>query len=173
MGLFAVIGPSRNEYRSGDASLRCRYFSTIPSRCHQASSSRSSAGKSGRLSTASNAVPDYGHEPFLPRTITLCCGPQRYDKTPVLNSEDGRTRGTTSVAHRCRGPLPSQIDGCLTQLVFRVIGRTRALLGGHWPFRRRLRGDILEGPGDPASIVPGLLFADWLGRGPRHCLRRE
>src|SRR5215216_4436544 len=53
MGLFAVIGPSRNEYRSGDASLRLRYFSTIPSRCHQASSSRSSAGKSGRLSTAS------------------------------------------------------------------------------------------------------------------------
>jgi hypothetical protein len=51
MGLFAVIGPSRNEYRSGDASLRLRYFSTIPSRCHQASSSRSNAGKSGRLST--------------------------------------------------------------------------------------------------------------------------
>ena len=92
---------------------------------------------------------------------------------PVLNSEDGRTRGTTSVAHRRRGPLPSQIETYATALVFRVIGRTRALLGGLWPFRRRLRGDILEGPGNPASIVPGLLFADVFGRGPRHCLRRE
>src|SRR5918993_1450666 len=51
MGLFAVIGPSRKEYRSGEASLRLRYLSTIRSRCHQASSSRSNAGKSGRLST--------------------------------------------------------------------------------------------------------------------------
>jgi hypothetical protein len=61
----------------------------------------------------------------------------------------------------------------LTQLVFRVIGRTRALLVGRWPFRRRLRGDFREGPGDPASIAPGLLFADWLGRCPHHCLQRE
>jgi hypothetical protein len=59
---------------------------------------------------------------------------------------------------------------CLTQLTFRVNGRTRALLFGYWPFGRRLRGDILEGPGDPAFIDPGLLFADWLGLGPRHCL---
>jgi hypothetical protein len=67
------------------------------------------------------------------------------------------------------GPLRSEINTRLTQLIFRVIGRTRALLRGCWPFRRRLRGDILEGPGGPASIDPGLLFADWLGLGPRHC----
>jgi hypothetical protein len=41
--------------------------------------------------------------------------------------------------------------------VLRVTGRTRALLGGLCPFRRQLGGDILESPGDPASIVPGLL----------------
>ena len=61
----------------------------------------------------------------------------------------------------------------LTQLVFRVIGRTRAHLGGRCPFRRLLRGDIREGPGVPASINPGLLFADWLGLGPRRSLQRE
>jgi len=61
----------------------------------------------------------------------------------------------------------------LTQLALRVIGRTRALLGGLWPFGRRLWGDILEGLGDPASIVPGLLCADLLWRGPRHHLRWE
>jgi hypothetical protein len=52
------------------------------------------------------------------------------DKTPVLGIEDGRTRGTTSVVHRRRGPLSSEISALLIQLVFRVIGRTRALLGG-------------------------------------------
>jgi hypothetical protein len=92
---------------------------------------------------------------------------------PVLNSEDGRTRGTTSVARRFRGPLPSVIDRRLTSLAFRAIGRTRALLLGHVPFRRRLRGDILEAPRDPASNIPGLLFAAWLEAGPRHCLRSE
>src|SRR5215218_4193057 len=63
MGLFAVIGPSRNEYRSGDASLRVRYFSTILSRSHQASRSRSKVGKSGRLSTP--------RIPFLITAMTL------------------------------------------------------------------------------------------------------
>ena len=93
------------------------------------------------------------------------------NKTPVLNSEDGRTRGTTSVVHRHRGPLlPSRASNFLTRKAFRVNGRTRALLRGHWPFGRRLWGDILEGPGDPASITPGLLFADWFGLDPRHCL---
>jgi hypothetical protein len=61
----------------------------------------------------------------------------------------------------------------LIRLVFRVIGRTRALLGGLKPFRRQLGGDILECRDDPASIVPGLLYADLLGRGPRHRLRCE
>ena len=93
------------------------------------------------------------------------------NKMPVLNSEDGRTRGTTSVAHRLRGPLPGQVQNPLmTRPAFRVIGRTRALLLRHWPFRRRLWGDVLEGPVDPASIDPGLLCADWLGLGPRYCL---
>jgi hypothetical protein len=95
------------------------------------------------------------------------------DKTPVLGIEDGRTRGTTSVAHRIRGPLPSVIDRRLIQLAIRVIGRTRALLLDHRPFRRRLRGDVLEASRDPASNTPGLLLADWLGPGPRHCLRSE
>src|SRR5436309_4057958 len=46
MGLLAVIGPSRNDQRCRDRSLRRTYLPTIPCACHQARTSRSSAGKS-------------------------------------------------------------------------------------------------------------------------------
>ena len=35
------------------------------------------------------------------------------------------------------------------------------------------QGRFPRGSGRPGFIAPGLLFADWLGRCPRHCLHRE
>src|SRR5947208_8542468 len=46
MRLLAVIGPARNDQRCRDRSLRRTYLPTIPCACHQAWTSRSSAGKS-------------------------------------------------------------------------------------------------------------------------------
>ena len=88
------------------------------------------------------------------------------NKTPVLGSEDGRTRGTTSVAHRRRGPL-SQRDQCVADPA--GLPRYRADPGAPTrtlAVRAPAQGRYPRESGDPASIVPGLLFADWLGLVP-------
>ena len=88
---------------------------------------------------------------------------------PALNSEDGQTRGTTSVAHCCHGPLPARNQN-------RISCQQSALSGGPgrsyteiYPLGRRLKGDIFQGSQRPALIIPDSLYADLLKRGPRHC----
>src|SRR5205809_6529799 len=67
MGLLAVIGPSRNDQRCRDRSLRRTYLPTIPCACHQARTSRSSAGKSifegTGLNVGMNALQEYENRP--------------------------------------------------------------------------------------------------------------
>src|SRR3989449_3028716 len=54
MGLLAVIGPSRNDQRRADRSLRRRYLVRMSCACHQARISRSMAGKSTLEETGLN-----------------------------------------------------------------------------------------------------------------------
>src|SRR2546426_8536687 len=54
MGLLAVIGPSRNDQRCADRSLRRTYLVRMPCACHQARISRSMAGKSTLAVTGLN-----------------------------------------------------------------------------------------------------------------------
>src|SRR2546425_10758168 len=54
MGLLAVIGPSRNDQRRADRSLRRTYLVRMPCACHQARISRSIAGKSTLAVTGLN-----------------------------------------------------------------------------------------------------------------------
>src|SRR2546425_12917998 len=73
MGLLAVIGPSKNDQRCRDRSLRRRYLPTIPCACHHARTSRSSAGKSIFEDTGLNVGMNTLHEnenrpPHLGRT---------------------------------------------------------------------------------------------------------
>src|SRR5829696_8492387 len=56
MGLLAVMGPSRKDQRRGEPSFLWRYWSTTPLSYHQRRRSRSSAGKSARVSTCRNPV---------------------------------------------------------------------------------------------------------------------
>ena len=54
MVLLAVIGPSRNDQRCADRSLRRKYLIRMPCACHQARISRSKAGKSTLAVTGLN-----------------------------------------------------------------------------------------------------------------------
>ena len=77
------------------------------------------------------------------------------DKTPVLEIEDGRTRGTTSVAHRCRGPLPSQVKSLDPAGVPRYRadpGAPRRTLAVQAP----AQGRYPRGSGRPGFHRPGL-----------------
>src|SRR2546426_11304670 len=85
MGLLAVIGPSRNDQRRADRSLRRKYLVRMPCACHQARSSRSMAGKSTLAVTGLNVGMTIASFPLLPRE----------SEKPLPHGTGATTRGTT------------------------------------------------------------------------------
>src|SRR2546427_2094596 len=85
MGLLAVIGPSRNDQRCADRSLRRRYLVRMPWACHQARISRSMAGKSPLAETGLN----------VGTAIASFRRLARESEKPVPHGTGVTTRGTT------------------------------------------------------------------------------
>src|SRR2546427_10532803 len=85
MGLLAVIGPSRNDQRCADRSLRRRYLVRMPWACHQARISRSMAGKSTLAETGLN----------VGMAIASFRRLARESEKPVPHGTGVTTRGTT------------------------------------------------------------------------------
>src|SRR5215208_7637234 len=87
MGLLAVMGPSRKDQRRGEPSFLWRYWSTTPLSYHQRRRSRSSAGKSARVSTCRKP-------PFL--VVVIARSPCQQKNLALKRGRD-RSRGTTSI----------------------------------------------------------------------------
>ena len=124
-----MIGPSRNEQRSARLVVAVQVLVDDSVALPPGEQLPLQRGKVRTVVNCADSAFHYGHHPISLQIIAVPSGSAK-TKGPSSQLRTGEPAVPPQLSTVPGDPFPARSDACVTQLVFRVIGRTRALLPG-------------------------------------------